>query len=52
MIKNNEYNDEVTIEKKEWHKPQISVMNIKNTKSAGFQNDTEGQFWFITWGPS
>ena len=45
-------NNRNTTEKKEWKEPQISKLNVKDTQSGDFQNDTEGGFWIFTWGPS
>ena len=55
MIENNK--NEISlelnrVEKKEWMEPQISQLNLRETKSGDFQNDTEGGFWIFTWGPS
>ena len=41
-----------TIEKKEWETPEMTELNVKETKSGTFNNKTEGSFWIFTWGPS
>lgn len=55
MIKNNESETTVNlrlVEKKAWKEPHVLQLNVKETKSGNFQNDTEGGFWIFTWGPS
>ena len=38
------------INNKVWKKPEIIIININDTKSGNYDNDSEGSLWFINWG--
>lgn len=38
-------------EKKKWKKPQLARLDIMDTKGGDWNYETEGSFWFLTWGP-
>ena len=54
MIKNTKSGTTVDlgrIEKKEWGKPQMTQLNVKETKSGSIDANTEGSWWIFKWGP-
>jgi len=40
-----------SVEKKVWQAPQMTQLNVKETKSGSIDADTEGSWWIFTWGP-
>ena len=39
------------VKKKEWREPQITQLSMKETKSGSIDANTEGSWWFFSWGP-
>lgn len=37
--------------KKEWKAPEMTQLNMKETKSGSIDANTEGSWWIFTWGP-
>lgn len=35
---------------KKWEKPEIIIINLKETQSGDWNHSTEGSIWIFTWG--